>query len=1416
MGLSLEIAFRTKPVKALAAVALFASAITCTSAQAQAPSGQVLKNHMPSAVRESRRLGPISGSTRMNLTVGLPLRNQTDLELFLVEVSDPQSSNYRQYLSADEFAERFGPAQEDYDKLIAFFEASGFTVSATHPNRLILDISGPVAAIEKTFHVNMTVWHHPRRGQFIAPDQDPSVDTGVAIADVTGLDNFVLPHPMNLKSTPLISAPMTVNGSGPSGLFAGGDFRAAYAPGVTLTGAGQSVGLFELDGFYTADVAANFKQAGLPAVPVSTVLLDGFSGAPGGDNVEVILDIVMAGYMAPGANIIVYEGTSPNDVLNRMATDNAAKQLSSSWGFWPINTTTENIFKQYIAQGQSLLQASGDSGAYTAGVMPPSDDPNLTVVGGTGLTTTGPGGSWLSETTWSGSGGGVSTTYPIPSYQQAINMAALGGSNTMRNIPDVALTAAIQMFLICNNGQWISVGGTSAAAPLWAGFIALANQQAASKAKPSVGFLNPALYSTGDGANYETALHDITTGSNGFAARPGFDLSTGWGTPAGQPLINVLTQVTATPSFSLSTAAPTATVAAGSNTTATVQIADQSGFSGSVSLSATGLPTGVTASFSAVNANGASILTLTASSSAGIGSAAITIHGASGTLTANTNLTVAVTGAPSFSLKASAATASVTQGGIATDTISITAANGFSGSVTLTASGLPAGVTAAFGPSAGGALLTLTASAAAPAATATVTVTGTSGSLNSTTQIALTVAPAASFSLTAASSTVSVVPGATVTNMITLVKKNGFASTVTLAATGLPSGVTASFNPATMSTASTVTFTASSTAAAVTQTVTVTATSGTVSASVPMSVTVKGAPGFTLAATPASVSVTQGASAASSIAVTLVNGFTGTPTITASGLPTGVTASFSAATAGGRTMTFTATSTAPIGVATVTLTGTSGAASASSTIALTVKGVAGFTLSATPASVTVSPGTAGSSVIAVNPANGFTGPASLSVSGLPTGVTASFDTNTTSTSARLTLTASGSAPAGSATVTVTGTSGSITAKATVALTVTSAPASFKLASTSTGISVISGGTGTATITIVGQGSFSGPVALTASGLPAGVTASFNPASATTTSVVTLTASNGTVAEAGQLSIKATSGTLTAGLAIPVAVVVPQDFTMALAPPSLTIARGSKESTAIAITPVNGFSGTVTLSASGLPAGVTSAFTPLGTSGVYLGMFTATGTATVGTAKVTITAASGSLTHTAALSLAVIAPSSGTALVDLSPSYNVSGSAVDYLPFTSGGLDGGGRSYSGVLLGGSLTFGGTVFAFGPMGAADVVSSQTVTLPAGKYATLRLLASAVNGKQTGQTFTVTYTDGTKTTVTQSLSDWFAPQNYAGESTALPMIYRDNSTGTRDGEAFYLYGYSLALNSAKTVSSIALPSNRSVIVLAMTLHN
>lgn len=510
------------------------------------------KGHVPAAVATAARVERLPRNMVLKLAIGLPLRAPQELDAFLEQLGDPSSPNYRQYLTPEQFTERFGPTAEEYQAVIDFAQENGLRVAARHSNRMLLDVAGTAEEVENAFHVTMNVYQNAARGRFYAPDREPVLDAPAAVQDISGLDNFTRPRAMEMHAEPLNRSGKVFTGSGPGGLLTGNDFRAAYAPGVTLTGAGQTVGLVEFDGFYAADVAANFAQSGVAPVPVETVLLNGVDGSAGQLNTEVTLDIMMAAYMAPGlSKILVYEGDNPNDILNRMATDNSAKQLSSSWGF-PIDATSEQIFKQFIAQGQSFLQASGDGGAYNGPVMAPADHPYVTSVGGTSLTTAGSGGPWQAESAWRGSGGGISTTYPIPTYQQSLNLGANGGSGSMRNIPDVALTADVQIFLIQNNGQAVAVGGTSAATPLWAGYVALANQQAAANGKASVGFLNPLLYAIGRTSSVSSDLHDILGGNNnGFAAVSGYDLATGWGSPEGQHLIDDLVGAMNPPSVAL-------------------------------------------------------------------------------------------------------------------------------------------------------------------------------------------------------------------------------------------------------------------------------------------------------------------------------------------------------------------------------------------------------------------------------------------------------------------------------------------------------------------------------------------------------------------------------------------------------------------------------------------------------------------------------------------------------------------------------------------------------------------------------------------------------------------------------------------------------------------------------------------------
>ncbi len=324
-----------------------------------------------------------------------------------------------------------------------------------------------------------------------------------------------------------------------------------------------------------------------------------------------------------------------------------------------------------------------------------------------------------------------------------------------------------------------------------------------------------------------------------------------------------------------------------------------------------------------------------------------------------------------------------------------------------------------------------------------------------------------------------------------------------------------------------------------------------------------------------------------------------------------------------------------------------------------------------------------------------------------------------------------------------------------------------------------------------DGNFNGSVSLAASGQPSGVTVSFSPASTTGTSTLTLTASPSATARNGDYAQQCltTSGTLTHTATIGLVITVP-NFSLTASPSSLAVALGSSGASTITVGPQSGFNSSVSLAASGLPNGVTASFSPASTTGTSTLTLAASPSVTAGTATVTVTATSGTLTHTATISLTVVAPSPGATLVNLASAFNVSGIVTDGATFTTSGLDGAlngvATAYSANLLGAQKTVNGTTFYFGPANVPDAVSSSTVLLPAGQFSTLQLLATAVNGNQLSQTFTVTYTDGTTSSFKQSLSDWFTPQSFAGESKAVSMAYRDVNNGTKDNRTFLLYGY------------------------------
>ena len=535
----------------LAALAVAWSAISFCPAQAQQATWT---RQVREAVAngQAQRVGRLPAAQPMRLVLVLPLRDQAGLDEFLRQLYDPQSRSYRQFLSVEAFTERFGPTEDDYNAVIGFAKANGFTVAASSRNRLNLDVTGPVASVEKAFHVTMGIYRHATENRtFYAPDREPTPDLAVRLWHIAGLDDYSIPRPL-LVRRPAGVQPNAMTGSCPDTAFCGSDMRAAYYYQGTLTGSGQSVGLLEFAGTDLADLETYYANAGQTnTVPITLLSTDGTSTkcvySQGCDDTEQTVDMTQALGMAPGmSGLVMYVGSTDAAIFNAMATHSPLNaQLSSSWSWKPADPSTDNpYFEEFAAQGQNLFQAAGDSGAWQpSSEVWPADDPYLTSVGGTDLVTAGPAGPWLSETAWSGGGGGISPDkFAIPAWQAPAASGCASCSKTYRNAPDVAANANYS-FYVCADQTTCSAnayGGTSFAAPMWAGFLALVNQQEMAHSGHTLGFINPALYTIGLTSEYDTDFHDITSGSNGQSAAVGYDLATGWGSPNGLGLVNAL------------------------------------------------------------------------------------------------------------------------------------------------------------------------------------------------------------------------------------------------------------------------------------------------------------------------------------------------------------------------------------------------------------------------------------------------------------------------------------------------------------------------------------------------------------------------------------------------------------------------------------------------------------------------------------------------------------------------------------------------------------------------------------------------------------------------------------------------------------------------------------------------------------
>jgi subtilase family serine protease len=503
-------------------------------------------------MRSAPEVEPLDPSKSLTVSLGMVLRDASGLQAAVDSVSDPRSPSYRKYMTPEQIADTYGATTADYERVLDWARSRHLAI-ATHRNRFSVEATGKVADLEAALHVRLSYRLRPDGTRFYAPDEEPAVDADLPIEHVGDLENYVLP----------VHAAQGGGGSGAGGARTGTDFRNAYAPCTTLTGTGQTIGVWGdtgSNGFLQSDVAVYFRQTMLAFPQPLPVIVSGQPALPAAPSLEGTLDVEMVLSMAPSAQVVFFRGT-PDHILAAMADRPDILQLSSSFFPPALDPSAMHDVAALALQGQSFFEASGDNGGRTPGYFAGGTALKaqaVTNVGGTALLMSAY--DYDSETAWIGStgtvmsysgGGGV----PMPPYQVAFATPQNATFGMYRNMPDVAAEAAnIAIYRTPDPTTGTvhpeNVWGTSAAAPLWAGFMALVNEQAYAQGLPSVGFANPALYALAEKpASYAADFHDVTAGSTTtnmktcsggvcqpasmpFAATAGYDLATGLGSPA--------------------------------------------------------------------------------------------------------------------------------------------------------------------------------------------------------------------------------------------------------------------------------------------------------------------------------------------------------------------------------------------------------------------------------------------------------------------------------------------------------------------------------------------------------------------------------------------------------------------------------------------------------------------------------------------------------------------------------------------------------------------------------------------------------------------------------------------------------------------------------------------------------------------
>ncbi len=971
----------------------------------------------------------------LSLVLSPSAAQQADLDRFLGALQDPASPDYQHWLTPEQFGDRFGLSQADYDRVVSWLEGQGFTVHSLAPSRNWIAFGGNAGMVEQTFHTSIHRYQVNGETHF-ANSSDPAIPAALAgvLTSIRGLNDFLMrpPHP-------------TYTSTSGNHYLAPGDLATIYDLtslfNSGFTGTGQKIVIAGQTAIAVTDIQQFRNLFGLPASTPTLTLVPG-SRNPGttGDLIEADLDLEWAGAAAPGAQLNYVYSTDVVTSVQYAVTQNLAPVISFSYGGCETASDAaalEPIAQQANAEGITWLASSGDSGAAgcesetaTVAVNGPSVSlpaslPEVTAVGGTRFnegsgtywsktngSTDSSALSYIPEMAWNDSGstglaatgGGKSAVFAKPSWQVGTGVPADGA----RDIPDVSMTASANHdgAILCTAGSCNSgvgsqiVGGTSLSAPVFAGITALVNQYrvgTGAQTTAGLGNINPALYALAQSST--DAFHDVTTGNNivsckvgttgcttgsfGYSAGVGYDLATGLGSVDAYKLVT---------EWKGGTSTPPATAALSS-----VSVSPSSVTSGG---SAT-----VTVLLTAAAPAGGAVVTLTSSSSAFTVPASITVAAgqASGSGTAHAGTVAASTAATVTAIYSGVSkTASVTVTPQSTSSATLT---GVSVSPSTVASGASATVTVTLSAAAGtgGASVSLSSSSSAFPASGTITVPA--GQISASTSVSAgTVTSSTSATVTASYAGVSKTAGVTVT-----------------AAAG--SGVTlssVSVSPATVASGGTVSVTLSLSGGAPAGGATVTLSSTSSAFSLPASVTFpQGAVVGTLTAKAGTVSASTNVTISAAYQGTTK---TATLTITPSGSTSSatlssVTVSPSSLTGGSSaTVTVTLTGAAPSGGATVSLSSNSSAFPVAASVTVPAGQTSGSVTVQTKAVSASTAVTVAAAYQSVTKTTTVTLTPAATPTATLTGVSISPSSVTSGSTASVTITLSAAAPTGGVTV----------------------------------------------------------------------------------------------------------------------------------------------------------------------------------------------------------------------------------------------------------------------------------------------------------------------------------------------------------------------------------------------------------------